>query len=235
MTNTYHRNMKEFNSFGCRTDTLFCWTRRFFRFALGLDTFGHDLICFCQRCDVFQFRFATAFLSIPIVITDMSYCFCCLWACIFYPCVYPTNTVNRRMGNCLFLKEWIYVRNVYRCSYEANDSPKKLICAISCYFCFLLLLLLPMHAVNMRLYYMFARFSVTNTLHMLKGLICVVYDILLVAVCYFGMWFVVCDSKEEEMNRKISQEAPKNNSTKNEWDVKGWIAKCVLSSIMYKL
>lgn len=46
---------------------------------------------------------------------------------------------------------------------------------------------------------------------MSKGLICVVYDILLAAVCYFGMWFVVYDSKKEEMNRKILKEAPKIN------------------------
>lgn len=42
-------------------------------------------------------------------------------------------------------------------------------------------------------------------------------------------------AKRKKWTVKYRKKHQKNNSTKNEWDVKGWIAKCVLSSIMYKL
>lgn len=150
--------------------------------------------------------------SLVCVCVCVTYCFCCLQACIFYPYVYIRLILSTDLCDtvCLWRNEYMFAMYV-AVLMKRTIAQKIDLRHFMFYFYFLVLLLLPMHAVNMRLYVYEA--FVTNTLHILEGLICVVYDILLVAVCYFGMWFVVHDSKKEEMNRKISEEAPKNTKT----------------------
>lgn len=119
-----------------------------------------------------------------------------------------------------------------------------MICAISCYFYFYFVLMLPMHAVNMR------RCVYEFTLQILYicwgAHLCCLWYYTLRWWC-FGMWFVVHDvAKWEEMNRKMSEKAQKTHTHKkaktitahkNELDVDAWMTNsvCALSSIMYKL
>lgn len=187
----HHWNLKEFNSFVRRTDTLFWQMRRLFRCALDFDTFEHDPICFCHQCDVFQFLFtAAALLSHSIVIAGV-------WRTVFAAfrhayfirmCAYPIDTINRRTLCCLFVKEYMLEAYIV-VPRMGTIVSKNWFAPFHVYFYFYFLLSLPMHAVNKR-QYVYETF-VSNALHVSKGLISVLlFMMFLVAVVLF--WHVIC-------------------------------------------
>lgn len=167
----------------------------------------------------------------------VSYCFCCLWACIFYPCVVYIRLILSTdvwATVCFWRNEYMfamYIAVLMKRTIAPKNwfAPFHVIFVFCCCCCCPCMLSICAYTICLRgfrlqiLYICWRGSSVLFTIFYWLRCAILACD-LLCAIAKRKKWTV-----------KYRKKHQKNNSTKNEWDVKGWIAKCVLSSIMYKL